>query len=363
MNKFDWQDQLNKRRKRAKYERIAVLLIIVFSLGFILWRFFYANTPEYALEKLVHGIQEHNTEEIEQYTDLTAITNSAYDDLTRGIFAADHNLSTDTKVMFEQFYMKIKPQVIEGTTPLLLSYAADGTWSRPAAAGILKGRQLGIDYEYLIERSQLRNTSLVNIAGIDRTDDTALAKVLVKDDYTETTFVLNLLMNKTEEGWKITKIVNYRDYLDFLAPIQSSGLKAYAKATQDIVDKYNDIIDAQQTNWGRMTKTETGKLSEAQRNKAADYITEDIIPALQKRQQELDAIPIIDGGQYLAKLRSEETRLSLLQWQHVLTGIKDNSLTELNIGQALHKNAMEVQHRIDDVLKNTAVNKMEKVMP
>ena len=38
------------------------------------------------------------------------------------------------------------------------------------------------------------------------------------------------------------RIVNYRDYLDFLAPIQADGLKAYVAATQDVIDKYNSII-------------------------------------------------------------------------------------------------------------------------
>ena len=363
MGKFDWQQQLEQRRRRTRYERVGVLLLLVFVLGFGLWRFFYADSPEYALEQLQQAIKNHDTKALQEYCSLEDVSGQAYDDLTRDMFAQDDNLSNDTKVMFEQFYIKIKPQVVRDTTQLLLAYADNGSWQNPSDDNLLKGRQLGMDYEYLIERSQLRNTSIVKIDKIDRNKDTALAKVQVKDDYTNTLFTLNLLMNKTEEGWKVVRIVNYRDYLDFVTPIQTSGLLAYKRATEDIIDKYNDILDTQQTRFNQLTATSDGRLSASQRSKLADYIKSDIIPALEKRQQELDAIPPRDGAQYLQALRAEETKTSIAQWQHFLTGIQDDNLSELNTANAFHKKALDLQHRIDDVSKNTAITKMPQSIP
>lgn len=363
MGNYDWQQQLERRRRRTRYERIGTMVLAVFALGFFLWRIFYTDTPEYALEQLSHAMAAQDTAALEKYCDLDAISSQAYDDLTRDMFAQDDHLSTDSKVMFEQFYMKIKPQVIENTHQLLLAYIANGIWQVPGGDNILKGRQLGLDYEYLIERSQLRNTDLVKIESIDRNNDTALAKIQVKDSYTGTLFTLNLQLCKKDTGWKISRILNYRDFLDFITPIQESGLRAYAKATKDIIDKYNDIMDTQQTNFAIITATSNGKLSTLQKEKLADYIRTDIIPALEKRQQELDAVTVTDGAQYLESLRRQETDLSILQWQHFLTGIEKESLEELNTAEALHKNAMDIQHRIDDVLKNTAVNKMTKTIP
>ncbi len=363
MGNYDWQQQLEKRRQRTKYERIGTLVVAVVALGFFLWQIFYMHTPEYALEHLSLAMKNHDVATVEEYCDLDAISNQAYDDLTRDMFAQDEQLSTDSKVMFEQFYVKIKPQVIENTHQLLLAYVANDSWQIPGGDNILKGRQLGLDYEYLIERSQLRNTTLVKIESVDHNNDTALAKIQVKDSYTGTLFTLNLQLSKKESGWQVVKIVNYRDFLDFITPIQESGLLAYTKSTQDIIDKYNDIMDTQQTNFAIMTATSDGKLSSQQRETLADYIKTDIIPALEKRQQELDAIAITDGAQYLQSLRQQETDISIQQWQHFLTGIEKESLAELNTAEALHKNALDIQHRIDDVLKNTAVNKMTKTIP
>lgn len=363
MGKFDWQQQLEQRRRRTRYERIGALLLLVFVLGFGLWRFFYADSPEYALEQLHQAIKNHDAKALQEYCSLEAVSGQAYDDLTRDMFAQDDNLSNDTKVMFEQFYIKIKPQVVRDTIQLLLAYADNGSWQNPSDDNLLKGRQLGMDYEYLIERSQLRNTSIVKIDKIDRNKDTALAKIQVKDDYTNTLFTLNLLMNKTEEGWKVVRIVNYRDYLDFVTPIQTSGLLAYKRVTEDIIDKYNDILDTQQTRFNQLTATSDGRLSASQRSKLADYIKSDIIPALEKRQQELDAIPPRDGAQYLQTLRAEETKTSIAQWQHFLTGIQNDNLYELNTANAFHKKALDLQHRIDDVSKNTAITKMPQSIP
>ena len=363
MGNYDWQQQLERRRRRTKYERIGTLVVAVAALGFFLWRIFYMNTPEYALEQLSLAVASQDAAAVEEYCDLNTISSQAYDDLTRDMFAQDENLSTDSKVMFEQFYVKIKPQVIENTHQLLLAYIANGSWQMPGAENILKGRQLGLDYEYLIERSQLRNTSLVKIESIDHNSSTALAKIQVRDNYTSTLFTLNLQLTKKDTGWQVVKIVNYRDFLDFITPIQESGLMSYTKATQDIIDKYNSIMDTQQTNFAIMTASSKGKLSSQQREKLTEYIKTDIIPALEKRQQELDAVAVTDGAQYIQSLRQQETDLSLQQWQHFLTGIEKENLAELNTAEALHKNALDIQHRIDDVLKNTAVNKMTKTIP
>lgn len=363
MGNFDWQKQLEKRRRRTKYERIGTLMLLVFILGFSLWRIFYANTPEYALEKLDRAIETHDIRSVQKYCDIDAVVKHAYDDLTRDMFAQDTRLSDKTKVMFEQFYIKIKPQVTEETNQLLLAYIDSGAWPQPGGDNILKGRQLGIDYEYLIERSQLRNTSIVSIESVNRTRDATLARVQIKEEYTGTLFTLELLLNQKDDNWQVTRIMNYRDFLDFVGPIQTSGLTAYTRATQEIIDKYNDILDTQQTNFKKMTATKNGRLTEAQRSKLIGYIKSDIIPALEKRQKELDAIPVNDGAQYLREMRASEAQLSLDGWQHFLTGIEKDDTTELNIAKALHGEALVVQHRIEDLLKNSAVSSISKSIP
>ena len=357
MKHIDWQDMLAQGRRRTRIQRIVAIILISAILGYVFWYFFYASTPEYALNKLQQAFKTNDQDNIEKYCDLETITGRAYDDLTRDMFAHDSNLTTETKVMFETFYMKIKPQVVSDTNSLLLDYIPTGKWSVPTGNNLLKGRQLGIDYEYLVERSQLRNTEFVKIESVRKSgSNEAIAKIVVKDTYTGTQFTLQVLMIKRDGDWKVCEIKNYRDYLDFLSPIQEKGLKKYMDATADIIEKYNDILDSQQTRFKKLDKSSDGILTANMRSKMVSYIRSDIIPALEKRQQELDNIPVIDGAQYLAAQRKESTRLMVEAWRHFIEALETDSPNEFNVAKSYQKDAMDIDYRIDDVVKNTAIS-------
>ncbi|MCR5175242.1 MAG: DUF2939 domain-containing protein [Anaerovibrio sp.] len=356
MNDINWQEMLKRGHKQTKLQRIIGIIALAIILGFAMWHFFYASTPEYALNQLEKAIQTNDQALFEEYCNLDSITAKAYDDLTRDMFAHDSHLSNETKVMFERFYMKIKPQLITETNKLLLSYISSGKWNAPTNNNILKGRQLGIDYEYLVERSQLRNTTLIKVDNITRHNNDAIVKIIVRDKYTDTNYTLNLVMAKSDGSWKIVEIQNYRDYIDFLSPIQESGIKKYINDTSDITQKYNSILDAQQTRFKKLSKTSDGKLTTNNRSKLVSYIRSDIIPALEKRQEELNEFPVNDGAQYLALQRKESTRLSVAAWEHFITALETDSPEEFNISNAFHKDAMNIDHRIDDIIKNTAIS-------
>ena len=357
MSNIDWQEMLVKGRRRTRIQRIVGIIVLAVVLGFGLWNFFFASTPEYALNQLNKAIQTKDQKTITKYCNLESICGKAYDDLTRDMFAHDTKLTDNTKVMFETFYMKIKPQLVEETSQLILDYIANDNWQSPTGNNILKGRQLGIDYEFLIERSQLRNTELVKIDHITRTGNTAIAKVQVRDKYTDTIFTLQLLMTKNDGTWQVTEIQNYRGYLDFLGPIQEAGLKKYISATSDIVNKYNSILDTQQTRFKKLSQSGDGILTASMRSKIVSYVRSDIIPALEKRQEELDKVEINDGAQYIAAQRKESTRLSVAAWGHFITALETDTPDEFNIADSFHKDSLDVDHRIDDIIKNTAISR------
>ena len=357
MRQIDWQDMLAQGRRRTRIQRIVGLIVTAAILGYVFWYFFYASTPEYALNQLQQAFKTKDQATIEKYCDMESITGRAYDDLTRDMFAHDSHLTTETKVMFETFYMKIKPQVVSETNSLILDYIPTGKWDVPSGNNILKGRQLGIDYEYLVERSQLRNTEFVKIDNVRKSgSNEAIAKIAVKDTYTGTLFTLNVLMTKRDGNWKVCEIKNYRDYLDFLSPIQEKGLNKYMDATADVIEKYDDILDSQQTRFKKLDKSSDGILTASMRTKLVSYIRSDIIPALEKRQQELDNIPVNDGGQYLAAQRKKSTKLTVESWRHFIEALESDSPDEFNIAKSYQKDAMDIDYRIDDVVKNTAIS-------
>ena len=359
MDDYTWKKRLQKRNRRRKMEWLTLILLLAVPIGFFFWRYvYYVSTPEHAIEQVTEAIQNHDVETFEKYVNLDLAVSRGYEDLTWDMFAYDNNLNDKTKVMFETFYKKIKPQVVAGTIDILKNYVANtnGELTYPAENDILKGRQLGIDYQYLIERSQLASTHFVKLGDVVRNGRSADASVDVVDSCTNTHYTLHLILEQDEsDNWKIVYVSNYRDYLNLLEPLQNSDITSYVKATQNIVDSYNNTLDGYQTKFRRLCSTKNGEMSSSQRKDVASFVKNSVITALKARQAELDKVECPQGAKHLQALRQQSTDLSIQYWEHFINGIENNSPDEISISKAIQKDATDMDNRINDILKHTAV--------
>ena len=258
----------------------------------------------------------------------------------------------------------VKPQFIDGTKTAILDSVKAGEWMPPNGDNILKGRQLGIDYDYFIERSQLRNTEFVKTISVQRDGHSATAAVQVKDTYTQTPFTMELIMEQQEDGhWQVAYIKNYRDYLDAIEPLQNQDIAEYLAATRTIVDTYNQTFQRQQQKFQALTATAQGRLSDSQKSNLHSFLTQEVIPTLNQRQDELDAIAVPAGAQYISQLRSQSTRITIAAWQHFAAGIAEDTQSELETAETLHKEELDIDRRIDDIIKHTAITKNAPSIP
>ena len=209
-----------------------------------------------------------------------------------------------------------------------------------------------------MERSQLRNTTLVDIGSITRSGTTATAILNVKEDYTGTPFQLEAAMEQAEDGhWQIAYIKNYHDYLDTISQIMNGDISEYIDNTSGIVDDYNATFEQLQQEFNRRVKTSDGKMSDSQRQALARWIENEIIPPLKKRQQKLDEIDVPAGARYLASQRQSATDLTIRAWQHYIKALRDDSPEEYDKAETLHKQELAVDLRVEDIIHHTAVSK------
>ena len=152
-------------------------------------------------------------------------------------------------------------------------------------------------------------------------------------------------------------IKNYRDYLDKISPLQNGDIASYIDATKNIVEAYNADFTSYQREFKRLTKTADGKLSSKQRQKIADLIENNVLPALKKRQQKLDEIDIPAGARYLARQRQQSTETTIKAWHHYIKGLRENKSTEFDTAETLHKQELAIDLRIEDIIHHTAVSK------
>lgn len=383
MDDYTWRKRLEARRRRRQQERLfaLALLVMIFTAVFLYFSV-YTKTPEYAMREMVEAYRSGDAETFRRHVDLNSITLAAYDDLTSDLFKYDTQLSDRERSLFENFYVLIRRQMCNGAVKVINTYIDTREWTLPG--GILKGRQLGIDYDLLLDRSLIRHTSFIDLEGVEHHGDEATANFSIVEDYSQVPFVLKVTLkdlanesfniggnefeifgkkikfpgftfNLSGSDWKIVSVDNYRGYLDAASPILRKNLADYIDATEEIVYRYNRAFEAEQNNFISLQKSPYGIMLANQRTETSNYITNTIIPSLESRQAELDEIPVPEGAQFLANLRKESTRVTILAWQSYIKGITENSAADLDTAESLHKQELVLDQRIEEIVHNSAI--------
>ncbi len=391
MDDYTWRKRLELRRKRRKRERLVAFFLFATVLGCLVWYLFvYTKTPTYAMRSAFSALQDNDIETFRRHVDLPSIMSRAYDDLTYDLFKYDKQLSEHERSLFENFYVLIRPQMSEGAVDVIEYRLNNGQWILPG--GILTGRQLGIDFDLLLERSLIRHTTIEELGNIEYVGDKARAELKVVEDYTGMPFTLELELEHVSDSgrtygggeieifdhkwtvgsfnfnfdqttWKVVGISNYRDYLDVVSPILRQELADYIDATAEIVDRYNSTFHLQQDTFAFMQQTREGIMTEQQRQNVAGYIESTIIPTLEARQNELDQISVPKGASYLAERRRESTDITIRAWLFYIQGLREYSPAAFDTAESLLKQELAVDQRVEELVHNSAVSRDRPDLP
>ncbi|MBR3499484.1 MAG: hypothetical protein IKO05_10890 [Selenomonadaceae bacterium] len=391
MDDYTWRKRLAARRRRRQRERLFLLTVLVMAFTAVFLYFsVYTKTPEYAMREMVAAYKSGDANTFRRHVDLSAITLAAYDDLTSDLFKYDTQLTDRERSLFENFYVLIRRQMCNGAVKVLDTYIDTREWTLPG--GILKGRQLGIDYDLLLDRSLIRHTSFVDLENVEHNGEEATATFTIVEDYSQTPFTLKVTLkdlasdgfnigggefeifgkkmklpgftfNLGGSDWKVVRVENYRGYLDAVSPILRKNLADYIDATEEIIFRYNQAFAAEQNNFIALQRSPYGIMFANQRVEVSNYITNTVIPSLENRQAELDEVPVPEGAQFLANLRKESTRVTILAWQSYIEGITENSATALDTAESLHKQELVLDQRVEEIVHNSAVAKNLPELP
>jgi hypothetical protein len=337
---------------------MVVLFIFALILGLWLWYYFvYTRTPEYTLRSLSDACARHDSAAVLNGIDLDRVLSRAYDDLTDDMLRYDAALTAESKAQYEQFYDIIKPHMIDGLHEVIMGYVSTGEWSLPQGTSLTKGRQLGIDFERFLERSQIRNMEAVEVEKIKVSGDTADAQVAIRDRVTETPFSLRVRLERKEDGrWQIIRMDNYKLYLDTLAPRQNQDIADYIAATHELVAAYNEKLEGMKERFYSLARSAKGRFAGKTAAAISSLIEDEVVPTLKERQERLDAVAIPKGAAYLANLRHTSTDLSIAAWTHYLKGIATGENIEYNTAETLLKQELEVELRITDIIHHNTVS-------
>ncbi len=385
MDDYTWRRRLAARRRRRKIERSVLAFLIVIGLSFFVWYFTsYTKTPLYAMTTALEELQNSDAENFKSRLDLGAITAKAYDDLTVDMFKYDTQLSAHDRTLFENFYVLIRSQMCAGAIKVINARLDTGKWILPEE--MLKGRQLGIDFDLFLERSLIRHTTIVGVENVENLGETATADVKVVEDYSQTPFTLKVTLQNFgsaswhvarknfelfglnfkfpglsfslgDSDWKVIRVENYKEYLDSTAPTLRRDVAEYIDSTAEIISRYNETFQAEQSQFISLQRTSDGIMNSNQRAQVADYIAQTIIPMLQYRQAELDGIYVPQGASYLANLRRESTNITIQAWQNYSRGLIEDDQAAFFTAESLHKQELALDQRIEEIVHNSAITK------
>ena len=366
MDDITWKARLEQRAfARQSHDLLTLIIIFSLILGGWAWYFFiYTRTPEYALEQLQASIKSHDTAAFHKYANIDLIASKAYDDLTLDMFSYDKTLNNSTKALFEKFYVLVKPTIISGMEKSIDTYINEGSWQDPSGTSILKGQQLGIDFDELLERTLLRTTAIQKIGDIKKEGRSATADIQVLEEYTQTPFTLKVQLEADDNGrWQVSYIKNYRDYLNAINQLQNKDIAAYIEQSQKIIDDYNNLFLQQQARFKKLTTRQEAWPNMAQRQQIKQLIDSEIIPAIEGRSHRLQELTIPDGAQHLQALRLQADELSVSAWTHFAAGLAMDDSAELETAESLHKRSLEVDQKVSDIIKHNTISKTIPEIP
>ena len=358
MESHTLQSRIRRRHEQEKKKVLLILFVFALVLGFWLWYYFvYTRTPEYAVRSLANACAHHDAAAVLRGVDLDRTLSRAYDDLTDDMLRYDAALTAENKQQYEKFYDIIKPQMLSGAHEVLMRFVETGEWTLPQGTSLTKGRQLGIDFERFLERSQMRNIEFVGVESAKVVGTTADVQVAIRDRVTAIPFSLRLRMERAADGhWQVIRMENYQLYLDALATRQNQDIADYIAATYELVTAYNQTLETQRARFTALARQANGHFYGETANAIVSLIENETIPTLKERQNQLDAVAIPKGAAYLANLRHTSTDLSIAAWTHYLKGIATGENEEYNAAETLLKQEMEIELRIIDIIQHNTVS-------
>ena len=364
MDEFAWRVRLARRRKAHKRKFALAAGLIVVTLAVIAWYFaYYTQRPEYALMQAAVALEEHDLEAFERRVNVAAVAEAGYDDLTYVLFARDTSLNESERNASGKFYEKIRGSVTDGLARTIEGAIRTGAWAEPDGVDALKGRQLGIDFEYLMECSHLRDTSLVQIGEVVRDGGGAVATLTVLDGGTGLEFPLQLRMEQTETGWQVVRVMNYRAYLEAVQTAAGRDISRYIQATRPIVDRYNGVFRSRQSEFRSLTETGWGTYTTEHRKALLRLLQADMIPVLESYQRELDAVEVPPGAAYLAAQRRAATEASIASYESFVRGLDTGMSEDFARAETLHKQALTYDLRVGDMIRRGAVSEETPATP
>lgn len=186
---------------KRKWWAVLIALACIVA-GFAFYHFYYTRTPHYAVQDALVAAKNHDLAHFENRVDLDTLIGSAYDDIIAPAQAESNPFLTALAAKF-------RPPVV-ALFRYVIRQAVDPTTILPKPPDIPLLKQADPDPE------AFRRFEVRNISTVSEEKDLAQVDIKVRNQQTDRYCVVQLQLSKDSTGyWRIRKIINIKDTLDF----------------------------------------------------------------------------------------------------------------------------------------------------
>ncbi len=337
------------RISRSSKIRLIIAAVIVLAAAVLggAWYFIHGvGTPEKTMEIVQKAAASHDVKTFEKYVDVDTIADVMSDGMVEGLIESDRSLSGDTRDAMSGFVDMFKSPIKASLKNAIMSYVKTGSFEGDSA--------LSADEMIILQKTGLDDIELKSVKGVYKSSDNeATADVLAYSREADSEFTFTLLLEKGDEGFfRIKKVTNFKEYIDFVMAARKNRLVKYMGESHDIIDKYDDVIkDADKKLIEIMHRGSLG--DDSVRSEMRDIMANDVLEGWKNTKNDLSALDVPEGAETYHRilLKVCDSRIQYAEAYIEWLGNKDaktihKSNEALKTAQTLEKEAKLLEEKI-----------------
>lgn len=195
---------------------IGLFILIIILGGAAFYKYYWVNTPQYALNMIEKAVQDHDSSVFDRYVNIDSVLDKGYDDYFSAYMDADTMIMNSPLKGLAQGIIKMaKPLAVNNLKSEINTYIKTGKWQNEEQTKTSSPEQPLIQNASINEKIGLKNIKFKNVEYVKENGASANIGLKIAMPNAKKEMTIDLLMKKSEAGnWQIVQITNVKDYVN-----------------------------------------------------------------------------------------------------------------------------------------------------
>lgn len=243
---------LDKRIKKAAGVGLAALALVVAGGGYY---YFHVDTdtPNFAIKTIEQSIKDHDPQTFHSVVNVDGVLASGYDGFVEVVTSPNVVTMADTRDVIKDFTQMLRDPMLMSLKAAIDSYIATGSLNEEKNAGVVE----------LLDKMGLKGVEVRDVKNVQINDanrNEAFADLIIFQPELDKEFPLQFVLTRSDDKWQVSRVQNFKDYVEQIAKARRAQLDDYLKLSSDINNKHEATLHEAEKKYGAILST--GNLTE-----------------------------------------------------------------------------------------------------